>query len=55
MRHMKYLSKRPECAQSALCTSIGSDYQALLCFIIEALQTVFPTFAESKTPTQTET
>ena len=55
MRHMKYLSKRPERAQSALCTSIGSDYQALLCFIIEALQTVFPTFAESKTPTQTET
>lgn len=55
MRHINYVTRRPERAQSALCSNIGSDYQALLCFIIEALQTVFPSFADSKTPAQTET
>ena len=53
MRHINCLSRRPIKGQSALCTSIGSDYQALLCFFIEALQTIFPTFVDSKTPTQT--
>jgi len=55
MRHLNCLSRRPRQAQSALCSNIGSDYQALLCFIIEALQTVFPAFADSKTPTQSGT
>lgn len=55
MKHLKQISNRPAQAQSALCSNIGSDYQALLCFFIEALQTIFPTFADSKTPTQTDT
>ncbi len=53
MRHLTCLSKRPERAQTGVCATIGSDYQALLCFIIEALNTVFPSFIQSKTPTQT--
>lgn len=52
MKHLMLLSRRPDRAQTALCTGITSDYQALLCFLIEVLQTVFPSFAESKTPTQ---
>ena len=56
MQHINCLTKRPERAQTnSVCTSIGSDYQALLCFFIEALQTVFPSFAEAKAPTQTQT
>jgi hypothetical protein len=54
MRHLVCVSRRPGRAQSTLCTNIGNDYQALLCFLLEALQTVFPSFADSKTPTQTE-
>ncbi|MCF6285641.1 MAG: hypothetical protein L3K26_10675 [Candidatus Hydrogenedentes bacterium] len=54
MRHIHCLSKCPERAQTnEICANISSDYQALLCFVIEALQTIFPSFAEFKAPTQT--
>ncbi|MBL7649714.1 MAG: hypothetical protein JNK74_26360 [Candidatus Hydrogenedentes bacterium] len=54
MKHLALLSKRPERAQADICTSISSDYQALLCFLVEVLQTIFPTLAEAKTPTQSD-
>ena len=55
MKHLMLLSRCPEPAQAAICTGITSDYQALLCFLVEVLQTIFPSLAESKTPTQTDT
>lgn len=54
MKHLALLSKRPDQAQSDICTSISSDYQALLCFLVEVIQTIFPTLAEAKTPTQSD-
>jgi len=55
MKHLSLLSRRPEKAQAAICTGISSDYQALLCFLVEVLQTIFPSIADSKTPTQSDT
>jgi len=52
MSHLNIISKRPSRAQSALCTGLQSDYQVLLCFLLEVLQTVFPSITDSKTPTQ---
>jgi hypothetical protein len=54
MKHLLLLSRRPERAQADICTGITSDYQALLCFLVEVLQTIFPSIAESKTPTQSD-
>lgn len=54
MKHLALLSKRPERAQADICTSISSDYQALLCFLVQVLETIFPTLAEAKTPTQSD-
>lgn len=52
MKHISHISRRPSKAQSSLCTGFGSDYQVLLCFILEVLQTIFPSIETSKTPTQ---
>lgn len=52
MKHIGLVSRRPVRAQSDICTGIGSDYQALLCFLVQVLQTVFPSLIDSKTPTQ---
>ena len=52
MKHVLLLSRRPSHAQSDLCTGFQSDYQVLLCFLLEIIQTVFPAFSDSKTPTQ---
>ena len=54
MKHLSPLSRCPERAQSSICTNITSDYQALLCFLVEVLQTIFPSLADAKTPTQTD-
>lgn len=54
MKHVRYISRRPSRAQSSLCTGFESDYQVLLCFLLEVLQTVFPFVEDSKTPTQSE-
>ena len=53
MKHVVCISRRPVRAQSDICTGIGSDYQALLCFLIQVLQTIFPSIIDTKTPTQT--
>jgi hypothetical protein len=53
MKHLAPLTKRPPSAQSDVCTNLQSDYQALLCFVLEVLQVIFPSIIESKTPTQT--
>ncbi len=53
MKHVTLVSRRPARGQTAICSGIGSDYQALLCFLVEVLQTVFPSLIDSKTPTQT--
>lgn len=55
MRHLMMISRRPERAQTTFCSTVTSDYQALLCFLIQVIETVFPTLADSKTPTQTGT
>lgn len=55
MKHLNLLSRRPERAQADICAGIASDYQALLCFLVEVLQTIFPSIADSKTPTQPPT
>lgn len=52
MKHIHHISRSPAKAQSNLCTGFESDYQVLLCFILEVLQTVFPFIEDSKTPTQ---
>ncbi|MBX3179899.1 MAG: hypothetical protein KF886_21315 [Candidatus Hydrogenedentes bacterium] len=52
MKHLQTLSRRPEKAQSPLCSGFQNDYHVLLCFLLELVQTVFPAFADSKTPTQ---
>ena len=52
MNHVRTISRRPLKAQSSLCTGFESDYQVLLCFILEVLQTIFPSIEDSKTPTQ---
>lgn len=54
MKHITRISRCPEPAQADICTGIASDYQALLCFLVEVLQTIFPSITESKTPTQTD-
>ena len=53
MKHLMLLSRRPDRAQTTFCTTVTSDYQALLCFLIQVLETVFPSIADAKTPTQT--
>lgn len=53
MKHLMLLSRRPDGAQTTLCSGISSDYQALLCFLLEVIQTIFPSLADAKTPTQT--
>jgi hypothetical protein len=55
MKHLMPLSRCPEPAQADICTGISSDYQALLCFLVEVLQTIFPAITDSKTPTQSNT
>lgn len=52
MKHIAAISRRPARAQSNLCSGFESDYQVLLCFLLEVLTTIFPAFVDSKTPTQ---
>ena len=52
MKHIRFVSKRPARAQGDLCTGFQSDYQVLLCFVLEIVQTVFPALTEAKEPTQ---
>lgn len=54
MKHLAPVSRRPIQAQSDVCTNLQSDYQALLCFVLEVLQTIFPSVIDSKTPTQSD-
>jgi hypothetical protein len=42
MRHMTLVSKRPKLAvDTGLCGTIGSDFQAQLCFVLSFLSSVF--------------
>ncbi|MDP2326289.1 MAG: hypothetical protein Q8N51_19985 [Gammaproteobacteria bacterium] len=52
MKHISHISRRPAKAQGDLCSGFESDYQVLLCFLLEVLQIIFPFIEDSKTPTQ---
>jgi len=52
MRHVHAISRIPKAAQTVnVCTNVGSDFQARLCFLFQILTQFFLPLAEVKNPT----
>lgn len=57
MRHISTISRIPGKASTTpgVCTTIGSDFQARLCFLFQLLVQFFLPLAQIKNPTDTGT
>lgn len=54
MKHARFITRVPVQAQTSFCTNIESDYQALLCFMLQILTGFFLPLAEIKRPADPE-
>jgi hypothetical protein len=55
MKHTKVITRMPAKAQGGFCDNIESDYQALLCFMLQILTGFFLPLAGIKNPSPPDT